>query len=327
MFRFGAIDSRSMIQQMAQIILDRTLSTRDKSIIAKIERRVLMYARRGLIGADPLVTYRLGRFELRVPTSHNLPYHQMGLPDYSMNIGRLSRCVKEKYPDLHFIDVGANVGDTAAVVRDLSHFPILCIEGDERFFEILTMNASVLGTDLHLVKAFVGPGTSVAASVLRQGGTARIEPGGSQTIYTERLTEILANHPEFRRSKILKIDTDGFDVEVLRSSLDWVSEARPILFFEYDPYLLEQSGTKDPISMFQQLRAAGYRSAIVYENVGDYVMTLPLDNTSLVEDVHDYFRGRAGKRYADICAFHEVDDELCAQVRQNEMEHFKIRRA
>lgn len=37
--------------------------------------------------------------------------------------------VQQKYPDLSLIDIGTNVGDTVAIVRQDAHYPILCVEG------------------------------------------------------------------------------------------------------------------------------------------------------------------------------------------------------
>jgi hypothetical protein len=37
-----------------------------------------------------------------------------------------------KYPNLTMIDVGANVGDSIAIVR--VDVPILCVEGEDHFF-------------------------------------------------------------------------------------------------------------------------------------------------------------------------------------------------
>jgi FkbM family methyltransferase len=315
-----------MIQSMAQFVLDKTLSTRGISIGAKLARRALLVARKGLQRYDPLVTYRLGGFELRIPFSHSLPYHQVGLPDYSMNIGRIVEGVKARYTDLRVIDIGANIGDTAAIVRGHGHCPILCIEGDEQFFSLLEHNLDVLGDDVQVAKCFVGQGDFVAGSVLKEGGTARLEVGTKGTVQTQRLTEILAAHPEFRTSKILKVDTDGFDVQILRSSYDWISMARPVVFFEYDPFLLSRNGTSDPVHLFQELFSIGYRSAIIYDNTGEYLLTLPLDNQRLVNDVHTRFTGWEGSRYADVCAFHAEDDDLCTEIGRTERAHFLNRR-
>jgi FkbM family methyltransferase len=335
--------------RLAQHVLDASLAAAGGSIAARIRRRALGYARRVLAGADPLVRYRLCGFELELPASHDLPYFLRDLPDYSMNVGRIARTAAEKYPGLPFIDIGANVGDTAAIVRGQISCPILCVEGNDRFFAILARNAAVLGADIALEKAFVGDRTGHARGEVRShAGTARIvqspDPGldpawgieghAAGGVELQRLSAILARHERFARAKMIKIDTDGFDLAIIESELDWLAAARPLLFFEYDPYffraqtprILPTANGVAPLDVFLRLRAAGYRHAMIYENVGDYLMTVRLDERAQLEDLHAYFSGREGVRYADICLLSEADEDLCALIRARELEHFARRR-
>ncbi len=53
------------------------------------------------------------------------------------------------------IDVGANVGDSAIVVRTKSHIPVLCVEGDPRFLRYLTPNTAHCG-DVEIAPYYVG---------------------------------------------------------------------------------------------------------------------------------------------------------------------------
>jgi hypothetical protein len=45
-------------------------------------------------------------------------------------LGTLSLCVAKKYPGLSVIDIGANVGDTVAVIKTAIDVPVIGIEGD-----------------------------------------------------------------------------------------------------------------------------------------------------------------------------------------------------
>ena len=42
------------------------------------------------------------------------------------------------------IDIGANVGDSVVIVRDVSDAPILCIDADPRFHRYLKINTANL---------------------------------------------------------------------------------------------------------------------------------------------------------------------------------------
>ena len=55
-------------------------------------------------------------------------------------LGRLVTLAYGTYPDLAVIDVGANVGDTAAVIKAGADVPVFCIEGDPQIYPILQRN-------------------------------------------------------------------------------------------------------------------------------------------------------------------------------------------
>ncbi len=271
-----------------------------------------------------MVHFNLRGFDLELPTSHDLPYLLRDLPEYSMNIGRIARGIGTKYRKMSMVDIGANIGDTAAIVRSVTHCPILCIEGNERYFSVLARNARVIGSDIELENVFVGQqSAAIDAHLSSSGGTARLVPGapGAGHIQLERLSDILARHARFQDAKLLKIDTDGFDIPILESELDWLSKASPVLFFEYDPFFFP--GGPAPSTIFDHLLAAGYRSAMIYENFGDYLVTLRLDQVGQIQDIHSFFEGRRGLRYADICLFSGADDELCSDIRSQELAYFK----
>ena len=145
--------------------------------------------------------------------------HGHWFPHYRENLGRLAAAVERKYPGRGFIDVGANAGDNAAIVRAHSSLPILCIEGSE------------------------------------------LERG--------RLDSILAKHPRFQASKILKIDT-------LDGALEWIATARPVLFWQHD--ISRDAVANGPgMRIFEGLLEVGYRSALLFDHAGEFIQTVSLD--------------------------------------------------
>src|SRR5580692_11559275 len=86
------------------------------------------------------VRYNLDGTELLLPLAHDIPLYRRGFADYSSNIGRVASHLAAKYRELTIVDVGANVGDTAAIVRARCQAPMLCIEGDEFYFKLLLNN-------------------------------------------------------------------------------------------------------------------------------------------------------------------------------------------
>jgi FkbM family methyltransferase len=246
--------------------------------------KALIALRRLLVRAgDPLLTWRVGNAELLLPLSHELPFYRHDHPQYDRAIGRIA--AEAGGP---VVDIGANVGDTAAEIRSQTDVPILCIEGDDRFFGLLERNAPQLES-VELEHAFVE--APAQALVERAAGTARLVAGQS-SIRTKSLTLILEDHPRFGRPALLKLDTDGMDVPIVLANLELLSRTKPTLFFEYDPHL---GATPD---VFDRLRRVGYRRMDVYENTGERVAGVELPG-----DIHGEYVGHGGARYADVCVW------------------------
>ena len=53
-------------------------------------------------------------------------------PELNSLIGIGARMVKERFPDSWAVDVGANIGDTLALIKAKADMPVICIEGDPR---------------------------------------------------------------------------------------------------------------------------------------------------------------------------------------------------
>lgn len=291
----------------------------------KINARILRFLATILVSLlrDPVVSYRLEESRLLLPLSHNLPIIKKCHPYYSTNVGRIASILKGKYPDLSLIDIGANIGDTVAILRSKSTFPILCIDGDKCFFSILSENARAW-PDVHLVNSFVGDSTGNFSGRLEiLGGTGRLveDHNSSQNLEMRKLSDIVRANPGFAKAKMIKVDTDGFDCKILKSELALLAELKPVIFFEYDPYFFEKS-EDDGYQIFHDLKNIGYNAALVFENTGEYLLHVHLNNDLLLEDIHHFYSGWAGSRYCDICVFHEVDLDVFRQARSKEIEFF-----
>jgi len=287
-------------------------------------RRALMWYRRAILTAhDPVVRVTVAGRKLKAPLSHLLPLITRAYPQYNRNLGRLARAVADAYPDATMIDIGANIGDSVAFVRAETDIPMLCIEGDERFYRLLRENVQQVEA-VETEEALVGEHSGEFRGALqsREGTGSLIEAQSAPARRLRRLAEILDAHPKFRTPKLLKTDTDGFDNRILRGAADVLGRAMPVIFFEYDPFFLRRQN-EEPADIFPFLRSLGYRRAMIYENVGDYLLTLDLDEQDLLEDVTRFYENRGGERYCDLAAFHEQDEPLLRRIRLAEIEFFE----
>ncbi len=274
---------------------------------------------------NPLIKHKVGKYEIFFPLSHNLPIDSIINPIYSTNIARIASLANEKFQNFTFIDIGANVGDTLALLRSVAEFPVLCIEGDEEYYSILTKNVkrfheviamhALIGERDQDIHGIMIPNYSGSKQVLLLKNSRNL-------LKFENLVSILEKFPAFLESKMIKIDTDGYDCKIIRGSLKWLEKVKPIIFFEYaPPYLAEQSD--DGISIFSFLNEIEYKFMLLYASNGDFMFSSTLDNQVFIEELHSYFSGPKTRMCGDICVFQSEDDDLFEVCRRNELNYFK----
>lgn len=275
-------------------------------------RPLLRAARRALVRAgDPSLPYRIGRVEIVVPLSHDLPFIQAAHPLYDAALARLAAAVWAARPGSSAIDIGANVGDTAAAIRSASPAPILAIEGHPGYAAILRANAARIG-DVMVEETLVAAATGKAPGAWRlTAGTGRFANGEGSTA-AERLGDIVARHPELPPPALVKIDTDGFDCPIVETGMDLWARWRPALFFEYVPDYYDAGWS--PLPMFEGLRSAGYERVLVYDQFGEYLASMPLGDRILLGELHTFYSGR----YADFCLWHAQDRDAGEAFRRGE---------
>src|SRR5688572_20032723 len=179
--------------KIAQTLLDLMLRlpATPGNPLAKVAYVLLAALRRAAVAllGDPRVAYALDGTTLLLPLSHELPVIRRRLPDYSRNIARIAAALAEKHPGMTMVDIGANVGDTVAIVRRLARFPILCIDGDPLYYALLVENTRALG-DVQHANVYIGEAsTTLHATAGRHGGTGGMttDPAGAATIQTQSL--------------------------------------------------------------------------------------------------------------------------------------------
>ncbi len=279
-------------------------------------RGALRLARRGILkAADPIVEYQLGPAQLALPLSHDLPYIRAWATRYGDNFVRIVAELNRQEGPVPVIDVGANVGDTVALVREVGEHPVLCVEGSAEYLPLLRANVAPLG-DVEIEPVFVGPATLSGTYALHASqGTAELrlttpDEGGATIVPVDG---ILERHPRFAHTRLLKIDTDGFDALVLRSAEALLRQSHPVLFFEYFPDLAPEPDRLPEV--FSYLAGLGYHRGLVYDATGDFLVGANLDDAEFMADIHSRYRGNPAMRYADICAVHEKDESIATALR------------
>jgi FkbM family methyltransferase len=220
------------------------------------------------------------------------------------------------------IDIGANIGDTVAYIRNYSDVPILCIDGNEDYLAILRENIKQYNS-ISVCHCLVGAETKETNVELKtERGTAFITEGATKNI-VKTLQDILSEFPDFQDSKILKIDTDGYDGLILKGCTSYLKKYTPILFFEFDPFLFN-SNNDDPFTLIPYLKDCGYRYLMFYMSNGDYLVSCDIEeDNGIIEELVHFFSGRNVTLYTDICAFSEKDKAIFEYSVKEEIKHFR----
>lgn len=198
------------------------------NLFERITRRVSRKLRR--YRKSP-ITYQYKAFSIELPPHHQLPEHQKRHPKYDRFLPHLARCVD---PAETIVDIGANVGDTlAGMVEQNARPTYVCIEPDDAFHchlenNVERMRSSVSGLRVEIIKALVGKNVSNVVLV-GERGTKHAVASGPGGIESSPLDELIGPGHKVR---LLKSDVDGFDYDVLDSSMAIISRDGPMIFFE-----------------------------------------------------------------------------------------------
>ena len=275
--------------------------------------KLLLKTRSILLVLNPNATiqYSYNNIVLTFPFSHDYALNRKEVPLYSENLGVVSKIILSKYKDARAIDVGANIGDSAAIINHYSKMPVLCIEGNPKFIPMLEKNSKQM-KNIAIEPCFVGE-INETVSTINYGGTARIETAETG-IEVKTVTQILNKHEAFNEAKLLKIDTDGFDFKILRASEQFLINAKPILFFEFDPFFLIKQN-ENPASIFPFLNKLNYSNLLLFDNHGNLLCEVKSNQTELIQDLIHYYN-KNGEAYLDICALHDEDFDLVLKIKQ-----------
>jgi FkbM family methyltransferase len=305
-----------MTGAVGQLVMDRLLASTRRSPTGLVRRGYAGARRALLLAADPVITADVAGHVLRLPLSHELPVYQATHPGYSMNLAAVAAVVIADHPDGCIVDIGANVGDSVAIIRTATTAPILCIEGDETFLPLLRENLGSLGPAVVEPCYVASTRDTGAHRVERVGGTARLVAAADcgPALVEVPLAQILDRHRDLGQPALVKIDTDGHDANIIADAIDVLEQHRAVLFFEWDPRLMADAGGLDATAIFPLLQAHGYEGLVLFANTGEMLCQARSDDAPLLADLARFVLEPGPISYFDICAVHEDDAHVAAQV-------------
>jgi FkbM family methyltransferase len=255
-------------------------------------------------------TINVGKYPIQMPgNSMQLMNYQL-YPHLNSQFGRLALAIDKKYEGLTVIDVGANVGDTIAVLKSALDVPVIAVEGDDLCYEYLERNTRQF-QNVYLIKSYLGEkAQSVNVNLEHEGWNTTIIPGeqGTKQIKFSTLDEVIKSGG-FADSmlKLLKVDVEGFDTIVLRGAYEIIRTHQPVLFFEYNMKNMKAI-QEDGLSTLLSFEKFGYERIVFFDHKGNLVLAADLQNSETVTYMHNYISSEKNLlAYFDICIFHRND--------------------
>jgi FkbM family methyltransferase len=293
-----------------------------RGVVSRIYKGIAKKQRRKRLH-DIYVRFKFKGSDLLVNTTHMLPFTLTTNKLYSSNLPRICKYVADRSGNLSVIDIGANIGDTVFLIKQEIDCPVLCIEGNPDYLLLLKENIQRYD-NVELEQCFVGTEDAVlSGNIVTDGnGTSFVEKkeGATNSYVFKSLETIVEAHPGFKEAKVLKIDTDGYDCEIIRNNLGFISRGKPILFFEYAPAWIP-AGKDSEFKIFDLLAKAGYSKFIFYYGDGELHSFSGIHNDESALSMHEYFART--RRYGDIVAIHHQDADIYEMIKEKELKFMR----
>ena len=257
-----------------------------RTFVIRVLRKALATGLRslGVTRADPITLITVHGADLWLPRSHALPhivrhnpFYDTALPSFVRHLQTTSGSV------VHVVDVGANVGDTAAIVAAAvgpDNVTFVCVEADPRNIPLLRKNTDMLSAEI--IAAAAGTVTE-----RRKGGFARHDGTSYITSGSDDIALVCLDDILHAKVDIVKIDTDGYELHVMRGLARTLRRDQPHIFIEVSPVHWEKVGAYSPIEPFALLRECGYSDCLIYDKEG-YPISLCTLESPLIEHILNY---------------------------------------
>jgi FkbM family methyltransferase len=272
---------------------------------------------------------RFGSYAMLFPSKHHLlaylnpsskafqPYRESGLIFISKALDDLRRSGT-------IIDIGANVGDSLALIAQYCNLNVLCVEASDFFYDYLKRNISRNFAGRATAKhAFVMSGDeSTPRGLMHWGGTAK--PADIPFAEKSEAISIRRLLSSIEHVALLKIDTDGLDLELILSALDQTKRDAlqpgfPI-YFELECVGQETEAArifaKEAMEFFGAMRSLGYENAFMWDDPGRFYGLVELGNVSVITNAINYMCHFAHRPLwgLDVCLVHRDDKALTSAL-------------
>jgi FkbM family methyltransferase len=266
--------------------------------------------------------HTIGRYIIQLPQDHALPKIQINNPLYDKGYIPALSMILNNNPSGTVVDIGANVGDSAALFATCGDNPILCVEGSASFLPFLHKNIRLFENQVNVIEKFVKVSGNPQESytLVESKGTASLVQTDGNSMAAS-MSESMISVKELDTEAgdniaLFKTDTDGFDIGIVNDFICLDKEINPVIFMEYD-LSFGINPKNQARELFNVARTKGYLIA-AFTNRGLPLFFDKEINTDLLLDVGNFciFQRAFGIKleYLDLFLFPKDKKGLWSEI-------------
>ena len=240
-----------------------------KNIIYKL-KKIFFYSKykiseriRSIFNIDQKIY--IGKYKLILPPKHLFSLYKKLYKNYDSSLVQLTSNLK-KNSDV--LDIGSNVGDSLfQMINSNRHLNYYCIEGDKLFFGYLKKNIKIFNNYIQkkiiLINKIVG--LNLSGNLIGNTSTKKLvlNQKGKKSI---KLDEIISTY-KIKNLKLIKIDVDSFDYNVINSGMKNIKKYKPLIYFEV--MITDNNNLQNYKKTIMQLDKEGYKFWTLIDNYGN----------------------------------------------------------
>lgn len=230
--------------------------------------------------------YLFGKFLLYIPDDHKIISIHREAAFYDRAFGLILEEISKASPSGVMLDIGGNIGDTAAFFASYVSNPIVSVEGNPHFTAYFKSNMRHLGKQVRLVEKFIRTDALARLKLAYHGGEgtgvlAVTETGELDDASFMSTDDLLK---KVGALSLIKSDTDGMDGFIIS---DMLAKAPDVpLFFECDTTIALMPGVANPWpGVFDRLNDY---SVVVFDNQGLPMFVADKDVAQVLRDLSGY---------------------------------------
>jgi|GEM_PF-5685495 FkbM family methyltransferase len=301
-----------------------------KELFKRLLSRFGLYISKGykvyLFSNKAIVRRNIYGRDVLMPKAHSISFNLAHFPYYNSNLQRIVQQYQQyREGPFSILDIGANIGDTLLMLRQVTDHPIRCFEGDPFYFSLLEKNSiNIPRSWLHPVLLSDKPGTLKVKNNINLGtSTFTADTDGGAAADFTSIDVFAAGHFPEEAVGIIKSDTDGYDLKIIKGAACTIGKHRPVLFLEFDRTLFEKNGD-DGMQFLDFLATLNYEGLLLYDNFGKLLCITSLKEKRTVGALLAYIKDqKITVPFYDLAVFPGRDQAFFDSFAASELAFFE----